>query len=127
MVDLRHKLESKHDEITKRYASYVSCLCDCVKKKGVTSHELRTYLFNLRALKSDQCKTRLSGLKMEPGENGIHQIFDILSNEVASFLNYDIFKCIAQEYCSDLNLDHLKYCDYLKTYIDQHKIALSLI
>ena len=125
--DLVHQLKLNRDQIICRYANYVSCLCDCVKEKGVTVEHLRTYLLKLPAFTgcSDdkQENVLLSDVKNQLKDaDTIHKIFDLIGEERTSFLNYDVFKFILEKYCSDVKHEDLKYPEHLKAYVDQHSI-----
>ena len=54
-MDLEFQLKNMSDAIQRRYALFVSCLCDCVKDTHkVTVENLRTFLLRLPALENDE-------------------------------------------------------------------------
>lgn len=133
-MDLEHILRQHRNVVMFRYASFVSCLCMCVQSKGVTVPDLRTFLLRLPAFTPDKNKqhkeqevTLLSYVKDKLEEaNTINKIFDLIGDECASFLNYDIFKFVLDEYCTTEDFDKnpkLKYSEHLNSYINQHKIS----
>ena len=121
--DLIFILKRKRDEIMNRYASFVSCLCTSVKATGVSVEDFRTYLLKLPAFTNNQQDKLLSGVKDDMKKAcTINEIFDLIGEEYTSFLNYDIFLSILNQYCSGVNNNALNYPEHLKAYIDQHKI-----
>ena len=126
--DLQYTLENNLERIMHHYACYVSHLCECVKRKGVDVHELCTFLLRLFAFApSDkyhqQDKMLLSRMKVELKEaKTINDIFDLVGEECASFLNYSIYQSILEKYCGDIDCEEFKYPDKLQAYIDQHSI-----
>lgn len=126
-MDLHYQLEQNLDQIMQRYASFVSCLCDNVKKKEITVENLRTYLLKQRAFAGsdgdDKRDMLLSEVRTKLQKAGtINEIFDLIGEEGTSYLNYDIFKFILDKYCHDVEDDDLKYPEYLKEYIEQHNV-----
>ena len=125
--DLEHQLERNFKFIVNRYAAFVSYICKSIDRNGdVSVEDLRSYLLNMSAF--DHCNQQvmlLSDVKNELQEaSNIHAIFDFLSVRFASFLNYDIFKFIVQEFGNDK--DHQKLEDYtarLEEYVNKHKIS----
>lgn len=130
-MDLRHQLKQYRIQIMFQYASFVSCLCTCVKNKGVTVPDLRTFLLRLPAFAPDQTDRQGVMLlldlesKLEAADD-INAIFDLVGRECASFLNYDVYKFILTEYCVSADFDQspqLLYSEHLKDYINKHKIS----
>ena len=124
--DLRQQLEDNLKKIVKRYASFVAYILKSVEEKKITPSTLRAYLLNLPAFEGRKNKKvkLLSGIRAELEKaSAISDIFNILSTEYASFLNYDVFACIIEEYDLDEGQDKLKYPEYLEGYIKQHKLS----
>lgn len=48
---------------------------------------------------------------------------NLIAEEFASFLDYDIFQGIVEEYSLDEGQQQLRYPEYLKTYVETHKIS----
>ena len=53
----------------------------------------------------------------------VNDIFNILNRNYATFLNYEIFQCIAEEYEVDPDHEKMKYPEYLDAYIKKHKLS----
>ncbi len=117
-------LEINLKQIQRRYASYVSCILNSVKEKDISPETLRSYLLNLPAFGGGQKLTLLSGLKAELEKaNTVNNIFDILSTEYASFLDYSVFEFIIEEYEIDESKPRMQYPEHLKAFINQHKLV----
>ena len=127
--DVRMHLEINLDEIITKYASYVACLRSIIEEKGVSPEELCSYLLSLSAFSKSfkgQKLALMSDMKSELNKKNdkIIDIFDFLTTEYASFLNYDIFQKILEHYNISEDQDpKLKYRDHLKAYIEKHKIS----
>ena len=125
--DLEQQLECNFKMIVDQYAAFVSCIRKSIDRNGdVSVEDLRSYLLNKSAFDHDNQQVMLlSDVKNELQEAAtIHAIFDFLSVRFASFLNYDIFKSIVQEFGNDK--DHQKLEDYtarLEEYVNKHKIS----
>ncbi len=124
--DLEHVLKKNHNKITFRYASYIRCIRLSLQDSSVI--EMRSFLLSLNAFQSRhsvQCKL-LSGVRAKLEEaDTIHRIFDIITNDWASFWDYEIFESIVKEYNTliDQGQDALKYSGYFKAYIEKHQIS----
>ena len=111
----------------KQYADFVSCVCKSIdNNRDVNVENLRLYLLNMSAFDHDNQQIMLlSDVRNELQEAAtVHAIFEFLSLRFASFLNYDIFRCIVQEFGNDK--DHKKLEDYtarLEEYVNKHKIS----
>ena len=119
-------LEINLKKILRRYASYVSCILRSVEELNIIPATLGSFLLNLPALggKGSQKLTLLSGLRDQLEKAiSVDKIFNILSTEYASFLDYDIFECIIEEYDIDENRPKMKYPEHLKAFINQHKLV----
>ena len=113
------QLQNSCDQVRKRYASFVSRICEHLNNKKVAVAELRTFLSRLPALEdSDDFKS------LSRGADTINAMIDLIGDKFASFLYYDIFQSILDEYCSDAEKcsDVLKYSVHLKDYINRHNI-----
>ena len=127
LEDLEQQLDLELQHITNRYASYVHCIRKSIKEKGVTAEDLCAYLMNLRAFKPGnrkQMPVLLSGMRDElERAKTIDKIFIILSDKCASFLNFEIFQSIADDYEIDKNQERLNYPQYLREYAEKHKLS----
>lgn len=66
----------------------------------------------------------MSGVRAELEEKTtIHGLFDVVTKECASFLNFEIFQCIVKEYKIDHGQEALKYPMFLEAYIKKNKIS----
>ena len=119
--EIRSKLEDLNlNKIMNLHASYVSCIRKCLKRKRITPKDLCAYLLYLPAFK-ERIKGPLLRKKLEEATT-IDDIF-IALNDVCSYHNCDIFQSIVKEYCSDQSQEELKYPEYLKAYMESHKVA----
>lgn len=96
--------------------------------KKITVDNLRSYVQTLPAFKcaSDDKNSMpklLSKRKEIKNAVTINNIIDLISTEYASFLDYDIFQCIVREYRLDEGQEQLQYPQYLKAYVEAHKVA----
>ena len=80
--DLYYLLQRNLEQITKQYASYVSCICSSLEDKGITAKKLTSYLLKLRSLKygrGEQHLKLLAGLRNELKKaETIHDIVDLI-------------------------------------------------
>ena len=53
----------------------------------------------------------------------VNCIFNVLNRNYATFLNFEIFQCIAEEYEVDPDHEKMKYPEYLDDYIKKHKLS----
>ena len=112
--------------IKTQYADYVDRIQTIVIAKGVNAKDLRSYLLKLPASTETDDKKRLqllSDMKAKLKEaHEVIDIFDLLFEEYASFLDYNIFELILKKYGTGKELKALKYPEHLKAYIEKHKI-----
>lgn len=125
--DLASVLEANRKKIVVRYASYLRCIRRFIEEK-ISVSELRSYLLSLEAFDSESdCNVQqklLSGMRAELEKaSTIHQMFDLVTKECASFLNFEIFQCIVEEYDIDHGQEALKYSEHLHDYVEKHKIS----
>lgn len=126
-MDLEFVLEENLDKVITKYASYVRCIRVSIQEKGVSPEELKSFLLTLSA--SSKCSkgeklVLLSDKKSELiKQHSIIEIFNFLTTECASFLNYDIFQKIMTEYNISESQDELKYSEHLRAYTEKHKIS----
>ena len=127
LMDLKHQLKLKNHAIQVKYATFVIRLCECVKEKGIDIKDLRTFLLRLPALESDDLDPGLlSHVKNKLEEaDSINRIFDLIGDNCASFIHYDIFQFIMEEYCTDPDSKDpkLNYSEHFRDYISRHKIS----
>ena len=125
--DLEYTLERNLQEIVTKYASYVDCLRARIQEKGIPPEELCSYLLSLPASSKKDKGQKLALLSEKKCEllekKNITSIFTFLTTECASFLNYDIFQAITEKYHISEDTDELKYSEYLKEYVEKHKVS----
>ncbi len=116
------------NQIGRKYASYVSCICTSLIEKGVTATNLSTYLLKLPALKfgpDEQHLKLLAGVRNElKRAETINDIVDLLDeNLYASFLDYEVFQAIVDKYKLCCDDEILSYPKNLKAYVEKHKLS----
>ena len=127
LEDLEQQLDLELQHITNRYASYVHCIRKSIKEKGITAQDLCAYLMNLRAFKPKNRK-KMPGLmsamrdELERAKT-TDKIFIILSDKCASFLNFEIFQSMIDDYEIDKNQERLNYPQHLREYAEKHKLS----
>ena len=109
-----------------QHASYVSFIRKSLKSKGITPKELCAYLLYLPAFNPHAERSKGTLLfdirkKLEEATT-IDDIF-IALNEVCVFHDCDIFQSIVKEHCLDQSQEELKYPEYLKVYMESHKVS----
>ena len=131
-LDLKQQLRRNLKKIGRQYASYVRCIYTALGAKGITADDLTAYLLKLPALKvdtDDEQHKLLTGIGTELKKaETIHEIINLLDENCASFIDYDIFEGIVDEYnvsegLTDKNREKLNYPEHLKTYIEMHKLS----
>jgi hypothetical protein len=104
--------------IKAKYASFVSCLSECLIKKKVTAERLRTFVINLHPF---DCDLALQAELHDAGT--VNKIIDIISAKGASFFQYDTFQRILKEYDLDHDNPKLNYSKDFDDYVKLHKIS----
>ena len=124
-MDLKHQLKQSRNAIQVKYASFVARLCVCMKEKDVDIKDLGTFLLQLPALESgDLDPGLLTAVKSELEEaDDMNKIFNLLAKKCTSFVHYDIFQCIKEKYCNDIDSEELNYSEHFKQYIKMYKIS----
>ena len=126
-VDLKQQLKQNFKQISRRFASFVNYVRKSVLQIGISADDLCAYLLSLPALKSgesDQQVMLLSEIsdKLEKATT-VNGIFNVLNRNYATFLNYEIFLNIAEEYKVDPDHEKMKYPEYLDDYVRMHKLS----
>jgi hypothetical protein len=112
--DLEFTLCENSNKIQKQYASYVYNLCECLKRQGITTTQLYTFV------QRQPLPGKIHGLKEAATLN---DIFDLIGDQCASFFHYDVYQSIQDEFCSDTENPNLKYSERFKAFINLHKIS----
>ena len=108
-----------------KYSRYVSCIRKALSAKGVSPQDLVSDLLTMPATsESEQDLTLLSAHRTELEKaTTLNEIFNCLTTECASFLDYDIFKFVVETYELNQGQEKLKYDHHLKAYIHKHNIS----
>ena len=123
---LKQELNRRFKTIGRQYAAYVRCILTSLEAKNVTVENLRTYILSLPAFKSDENRHHklMSGREELISKAAIiNDIIDVITTMCASFLDYEIFGSIVEEYELNKGQKQFQYPQYLRTYIDAHKIS----
>ena len=117
--DLLHQLKVSRNQIRTRYASFRSGVLDLIIEKGVPVRKLLFFLKRLPEL--EECAQKFIKLSKEPD---IYELFDLIDNEFANYLHYEVYETILIQYSSpsERDCDNLRYSDHLKFYIKQLNI-----
>ena len=123
--NLEYILEINLKKITAKYASYVDCLRNAIEhKEDITPEILRAYLLSLSASSKDQELSLMSDKKSELKKcETIAEIFEFLTCECASFLNYEVFQNLLENFNISTDEEKLQYPKHLKDYAEKHKIS----
>ena len=127
VLDLKQQLKQNFKQISGRFGSFVNYVRNSILQMNISADDLCAYLLSLPALKSgesDQQVMLLSEIsdKLEKATT-VNGIFNVLNRNYATFLNYEIFLNIAEEYGVDPDDEKMKYPKYLDDYIRMHKLS----
>ena len=126
-ADLKQQLEQNLKKITRRYVSFVNCVRTSIIRKGISAEDLSAYLLALPAFKSDKSELEffiMSEVKVELQQaTTVNDIFNILNTKYATFMNYEIFQDMVDDFDLDEGQEKLKYPEHLDTYIEMHKLS----
>lgn len=107
-----------------RYSHYVRHIRLSLRNQGVSAEDLCSDLLTMPATNSDEDEDELALLSVRKCELEkavtLNEIFNILVTNCASFLEYDIF---VDTYEMDNGQEVLKYPEYLKAYLEKHKVS----
>ena len=123
--DLDTQLTMELRNITRLYNAYIDCIHQSLQRKGVTTRDLSFKLLREPAFNnSEQNYTLLFGHEAELiNAIDLQNVILILCKNYASFLTYDIFQFIVDNYKLDNGQEEFQYPDHLRTYIERHKIS----
>lgn len=114
------------ERIQFQYADYVSCIRESLHEKGTSAEDLRAHLLNLPAFRfnHDSKKLKLLSGRTVKFKNAstINEVFEILSLECCSFLDFGIFQSIIRHYRLDKGEEEFKYPEYVREYVKLHNI-----
>ena len=131
--DLRQQLALRYNDIRIRFSSYVNFVRRALQRGGVTARALSTSLLTLPAFDanpgqpgSDRENIALLAEAREKLEkaDSVCDIFITLSSRfLTSFLNYDIYEHMIEEFDLDRSHEKMRYPKHLRAYVEKHKIA----
>ena len=118
-MDLRHQLKLSRDKIITHYASYRYGVYQLIIKKGVSVGDFLLFFGGLPGCGEDMCK-----FDSLPPEPHMCDVFKIIGKEFSSYLHYEVFQYILNQYCnaSERDCEMFKYPEYLKVYIEKLNI-----
>ncbi len=106
----------------------MDCLRGEIEEKGVTPEELRLFLLNLPvSSNSNSSKRQKLTLLSDNQQHDLEKcatitaIFTFL-RKCTSFLNYDIYQSLVENYNISIDQEKMKYPDHLKDFIEKHSI-----
>ena len=121
LEDLKFQLHINLTKIISCYGSYVDCIRMSVTSQGVTAKDLKIFLMGFSAFSHrEQQIVLFSGSKFRDAHD-VADIFELLIEEYASFMNYEIFQIIQKRYVFDEGQEALKYPKHLKEYVEKLK------
>lgn len=108
-----------------KYSVYVRYIRQSLKDNRVSVEDLRSDLLTMPAINhAEQELALLSAHKAELKKaTSLNDIFDLLTTEYASFLNYDIFQFIVDTNQIDHGQEELKYPEQLKAYLEKCTVS----
>lgn len=125
--NLKQQLNKNRRQIARLYASYVYYIRESIKRKGESPSGLCAYLMSMTAYDCDQDSNKsilLAELEEElMAAESIDKVFIILTTKYASFLNYEIFEAMAENYGITDDQQRLNYPQHLKDYVKKHKLS----
>lgn len=94
-------------------------------ERKVGPEDLCAYVLTLPAFTHNEQQHTLLSSSRDELQRAINvtDIFQLLVNRYASFLNYDIFQMLVERYDLDVGQEQLKYPEHLKIYLETHSIA----
>ena len=124
-ADLKRQLKAYSNKIHYHYSRYVNSICKSLEEKEIKAKELCTFLLYLRVF-NDEPKYDIKRLeevrvKLEKAES-LRDIF-ISLNPVTSYIDYNIFELIIQNYGLDTTQDDMKYPEHFRDFVTKHKIS----
>ena len=124
-ADLKLQLQLNLEKIMHQYGSYVHCVRKSIMRMGISAGDLCAYLLALPAFDSSKLKLSLLSDIRDDLEKAttINGIFNVLNSNYATFINYEIFKCMADDYDLDQFQEKMKYPEHLDAYIKMHKLS----
>jgi len=129
LAELKLKLRKELGSIIKRYGTYVRHIRETLKARGVRVKDLCSDLKTVSAFNHTAQDHLLLSTHEDELKRAIdfNDVFDLLNKEYASFLNYEIFKYILDTYHLDDGREEFKYPEYLKAYVEKHKVCEFVI
>ena len=125
LCDLHRQLDQGLDRIIKRYSCYVSCIRESLRDGGISPSVIASDLLTISAV-SNACHScvLLSAHRGElEGVTDFYAVFNLLVTEYASFMNYDLYEYMLDQYPIRSGKEVLKYPEYIDVYLKKIKIA----
>ena len=126
-ADLQLQLEVNLEQIMRRYLSFVNCVRMSIIEKGISAGDLCAYLLALPAFNPDHGELKFTLLSEVSSHlekaTTINEIFNVLNKMYATFLNYEIFQSMVDDFNIDQSQEKLKYPEHLDAYIKMHKLS----
>ncbi len=125
-IDLKQQLDINLENIQYKYALYVSSIRRSLQEKMISGEELRAHLLNMPVFLEDHGTRQLKlfsgrASKFEKASS-INDIFEILSLECCSFVDFGIFKSIVKYFELDKGQEVFRYSEHVDDYLKRHKI-----
>ena len=114
--NLKQKLENNLEQIKSRFASFVHCIRKSLIKRGVPASDLRTFVMPLLPRRSEVRKEVKKATTID-------EIFEILEDLYASFLNYNIYLDVIENFDINDKQEKLNYPHYIEEYIKKHQLS----
>ena len=126
-ADLQLQFEVNLEQIMRRYLSFVNCVRMSILEKGISAGDLCAYLLALPAFNPDHGELKFTLLSEVSSHlekaTTINGIFNVLNKMYATFLNYEIFQSMVDDFNIDQSQEKLKYPEHLDAYIKMHKLS----
>ena len=126
MGDVEQRVRENLNKINRRYASFVQCIKTSIKEKRVETSDLRSYLMNMSSFFCDDKQEPVLFTDLEEellAAKNIDEIFMLISKKYASFLDFEIFQSMIDDYNIDTGQEKLNYETYLEEYLKKQKIS----
>lgn len=124
--DLKIKLEEELQRIMGLYSIYVRCIRKALQARDISAKELSSDLLMMSAIDVTDVEKKCMLLSAHRAELeravDLFDIFNLLTTECASFLNFNIFQFMVDSYKLDPGQEELSYPEHLKAYINKLKI-----
>ena len=114
-MDLHYLLRNYREKIRTQFACYVSEIYGKIKVRGIDISKIKDFLENVFNFKFD----------LEQA-NSLDDIFILLMRRDKTsfgFLNYHIYESLRNKFIPEERDEAFKYPDYLKAYVNKHRLS----